>query len=699
LTRQDGAVVKILVRVFEDRDSSPDILNRLRDDAAVLSRIKNENVLRVEHVTAVGGRAALVMEYADAVSLRRVTRYLAERGQTLPVRAVLEIGASVAAGIEAAEPTNQAPTPSYRVFHPGPSPDDVLVDALGRVKVAGFSVWKPGDPRPPSRLGYDAPEGAHEPTATGYGVAALVVELLTGEPPIEGSTDETRHEAALRRMLVRLQSRTGEVVPKDIGELLRSAMARTPETRLSAANFTRKLREATITLHSPGLRTWSPASIPAILAWQTPDPQDKPQGEKSRLPVGAGPSPFTPPTRPTSADKVSQTLVPPDTSPEAAGFDDRPTTIAPTPSRIRMGFDEIPKAAGDSRDDMMEATEMMTPELMETLRRDPRLAFSPHAEPTPKAAPAGVSPPRPLPAPAPAPAPAPTPAPRPPVAAAPVPPAETPAPQPAPTRAPTPPSLTPMATPPQAPPMRESETGIRRRTRSSLLIGVLLGTTCALAVVVIAGAVLFRDRFQPAPPPVTTPTPETQTSLAGLMSDQGAGAATAPPPPEADAPPTEEPKTEVAVATSSELPKAQETTPPDSTTGTSSKPSSEPPKTTTTSTPSKPQTTDATTVSAPATTPTTPVATTSTPPSTTPATGEEPFQVEFRSSNPDVTEIEARCHRGSGRGPSPLVLGDAGKGPCRIIGTTRTGEQLVTPVVLTGPKKFNCFQNGERVCR
>ncbi len=82
------------------------------------------------------------------------------------------------------------------------------------------------------------------------------------------------------------------------------------------------------------------------------------------------------------------------------------------------------------------------------------------------------------------------------------------------------------------------------------------------------------------------------------------------------------------------------------------------------------------------------------------ASASEPqlFRVEFRVDDPDIEEIEIKCHQGSAKGHPPVVINDAGKGPCRVTGLTTDGVKLVSPVVLTGAHTFTCFANGERRC-
>jgi hypothetical protein len=74
------------------------------------------------------------------------------------------------------------------------------------------------------------------------------------------------------------------------------------------------------------------------------------------------------------------------------------------------------------------------------------------------------------------------------------------------------------------------------------------------------------------------------------------------------------------------------------------------------------------------------------------------FRVEFRAADPTMTELQIRCHKGSGSGMGRVVIPDAGRGPCKVIGTIGS-ERLVTSVSLTGEKVWMCFADGARSCQ
>lgn len=250
----------VLVRVLEGQQASPEALAAFRNDGRLLARLQHECVLRIEQTSGVAGSLALVHENFDCVSMERVIGALRARGQVLPSRVAVEIAASVGIAIEEALKINDG---DRRLIHGSPTPAEVLVDTAGRVKLAGFSVIQ-AEKWPLARPGYAAPEGPGGWQASTWMVGALLVELLIGEAPPEGSADPERHEQALRRLVMRLLARPGDTPGEPLVQAVRQALARDAESRGTPGAFGRMLRDLAVQLHTPGLRAWAPGTIPAV---------------------------------------------------------------------------------------------------------------------------------------------------------------------------------------------------------------------------------------------------------------------------------------------------------------------------------------------------------------------------------------------------------------------------------------------------
>jgi hypothetical protein len=73
------------------------------------------------------------------------------------------------------------------------------------------------------------------------------------------------------------------------------------------------------------------------------------------------------------------------------------------------------------------------------------------------------------------------------------------------------------------------------------------------------------------------------------------------------------------------------------------------------------------------------------------------FRVSFATSDPEVREIEVLCNKGSGKGPSPVIISDAGRGPCRVTFHGQDGRTVLS-VAIKEAREFNCVP-AERSCR
>lgn len=261
LTRATGIESPVLVRVLDDVPADEKTLARLRDDARLLGRVLHENVLRVEHSSAVGGKAAFVHEAFDCASASRVLEVLRSRNQVLPTRSAVEVAAAVGIALEEALKVSDE---TRRVVHPGPSPENVLIDIGGRIKLAGLRVALANEALPVAPKGYAAPERTPSWQSATYAVAALLIELLSGETPPEAGGDPDQHESALRRAMIRVLARPGDPPGETVVTALRQGLAYDPGPRGTPGAFGRMLREVAISLQSPGLRAWGPGSIPSI---------------------------------------------------------------------------------------------------------------------------------------------------------------------------------------------------------------------------------------------------------------------------------------------------------------------------------------------------------------------------------------------------------------------------------------------------
>ena len=266
LERPDGESVWVLVRCRADLRVDDDGWKTLKAHGRLMSRIDHPSVLRLLHTTKIKGQPAWVYEGFQAVSLARALDVANAGKEFVPARVAVEAVERTVQGIRAALSQGASiPGAPGPVLHLGPAPSEVLVDAVGGVRVAGFSLASAGvvDARPPTGYAPHVP-GTPEQRAA-YGVGALLVHLLGGDRPAEAAAEASRQEAVIRRAVIRVLARPGEAVPDSMPDLIRSCLAHDPEERPALTAIQDELSASAETLRSAGLRTWCPANVPQLL--------------------------------------------------------------------------------------------------------------------------------------------------------------------------------------------------------------------------------------------------------------------------------------------------------------------------------------------------------------------------------------------------------------------------------------------------
>ena len=91
------AAVKLLHRRWSENE---EIARRMRDEARLLGWLRHRNIVDVVDLTSIDGRAAVVMEYLEAVDLKFINGQMSIRGDRLPASAVMDVMSSVASALD-----------------------------------------------------------------------------------------------------------------------------------------------------------------------------------------------------------------------------------------------------------------------------------------------------------------------------------------------------------------------------------------------------------------------------------------------------------------------------------------------------------------------------------------------------------------------------------------------------------------------
>ena len=191
----DGFSRVVAVKLLHSKWSSHDeVVKRTRDEARLLGRIRHQHIVRVEDLTTIDGKCAIVMEYLEGVDLKWLSQWLKNQGTAFPRAALFEITSAVASALDAAY--NGIPLQGaepLHVIHRDIKPSNVFVTTGAGVKVLDFGTARANFAEREARTqalafgsqGYMAPErmlGEEDtPAADVFSLGVTVVELLTQE--------------------------------------------------------------------------------------------------------------------------------------------------------------------------------------------------------------------------------------------------------------------------------------------------------------------------------------------------------------------------------------------------------------------------------------------------------------------------------------------------------------------------------------
>src|ERR1035437_5652862 len=222
---------------------------RFLQEARMAGNIEHENIIRIHDYGEEQGRPFIVMEFLVGEDLRHAIR----DGHTGDLNNKLRIARDVARALEYVH--------SKKIVHRDIKPDNVHVDASGKVKLMDFGIARAEGlslTRAGFALGtpyYMAPELVLGQMATDqvdiYAFGILLFELLTGQKPIEGDTVERLFYAILNEPL-KPEPMVRAGAPAAIVDLVLRCTAKKPEGR--PRSFTQVIAELAPSSPAPAPR-------------------------------------------------------------------------------------------------------------------------------------------------------------------------------------------------------------------------------------------------------------------------------------------------------------------------------------------------------------------------------------------------------------------------------------------------------------
>jgi serine/threonine-protein kinase len=206
----------------------PDAKARFLQEARMAGNIEHENIIRIHDYGEEQGRPFIVMEFLVGEDLRHAIR----DNHAGDIANRLRIALDVARALQYIH--------SKKIIHRDIKPDNVHIDASGKVKLMDFGIAKAASlhlTRTGFAVGtpyYMSPEQVRGEPATEsmdiYAFGILLFELLTGQKPVEGDTLERLFYAILNEPL-KPEPMVEAGAPAAIVDLVLRCTAKKPEGR------------------------------------------------------------------------------------------------------------------------------------------------------------------------------------------------------------------------------------------------------------------------------------------------------------------------------------------------------------------------------------------------------------------------------------------------------------------------------------
>jgi eukaryotic-like serine/threonine-protein kinase len=247
-TRLDREVALKVMHAELARDE--EFVRRFIGEAKSVARLSHQNVVAVFDQGADGPFLYLAMEYVPGRTLKGLLR---DSGRFPPATA-LEIMAGVLDGLAAAHASG--------IVHRDVKPENVLVTADGRIKVADFGLARALSAAGHTRAGlligtvsYVPPEqvtgGTTGPRGDVYSAGVMLFELLTGRLPFTGDTPLSIAYQHVNTD-VPAPSAMAPGIPAQVDQLVLAATSRDPARRpADASEFLRAVRQVREHLPEP----------------------------------------------------------------------------------------------------------------------------------------------------------------------------------------------------------------------------------------------------------------------------------------------------------------------------------------------------------------------------------------------------------------------------------------------------------------
>ena len=214
------------------------------DEARVAATLHHQNILQVYDIGEADGEYFIAMEYVHGEDVRRLLATAAKRRTHIPIRYVLSILSSAAAGLHHAHDQRASDGRPLEIVHRDVSPSNILVGYDGSIKLLDFGIATASTLQETrsgalkGKLTYMSPEQCRglkvDRRTDVYSLGAVLYELSTATRMIEGGNDYQVMEQIATGRIAPPRSRRPDL-PDELSDIILRALASDREQRFASA--------------------------------------------------------------------------------------------------------------------------------------------------------------------------------------------------------------------------------------------------------------------------------------------------------------------------------------------------------------------------------------------------------------------------------------------------------------------------------